>query len=222
MLVIAAILFFLTHLGVSATPLRGVLVKALGDGAYLAAYSLVSVTSLGFLIYAYGSASHTDFLWPPTPTAFALTKVLMAVAFLLLTLGLLTKNPTAVGQQDAVRLPLNGVFAIVRHPVQWAILLWAIAHLMSNGDIASIILCGTIALVSTLGMVAMDRKKRAQPEPEWQAFFKKTSFFPFVAIAARRNSLSFRDINWFAVAGGLAAYVGVYALHGWIAGVPLV
>jgi len=69
-LALAGVLFIGAHLGVSSTPLRASLVRAVGDRAYLGLYSLLAAVTLGFLIFAYGRASHADFLWLPTPALF--------------------------------------------------------------------------------------------------------------------------------------------------------
>ncbi len=221
LLVIAAIVFLGTHLGVSSTPLRGVLVRVLGEGPYLGLYSLMAVVTLGFMIYAYAAVPHNEFIWYPSRVLYSAAMVLMLLASVLLAMGLMSKNPTSVGMKPAVEQDVAGIFRITRHPVQWAFLLWAIAHLLANGDTATIILAGTIGLLSALGMVAIDAKRRHREDPAWQSFYTTTSAVPFVALITGRATLSLRDINWVAFGAGLALYTALYLLHGWIAGVPL-
>lgn len=218
----AALAFIATHLGVSSTPLRGKLVTALGEGPYLGLYSLVAAITLGLMIYAYAGVPHHDYLWHPSAALHATAKVLMVVASVLLMMGLLSRNPTAVGMASAVKGDLAGIFRITRHPVQWAFLLWAAAHILANGDVATLILAGSIALVSGLGMFAMDARRRRSDDPDWEAFYRSTSATPFVALVTGKASLSLRDINWVGLGAGLALYAAFYFLHGWIAGVPLV
>ncbi|MDO8860321.1 NnrU family protein [Haliea sp. E1-2-M8] len=221
LLAIAALAFLATHLGVSGTPLRGVLVNSLGEGLYQGLYSLVAVVTLGLMIYAYALVPHHDYLWHPSRGLHLLAAALMLVSSVLLAMGLLSKNPTSVGMASAVRQEIAGIFRITRHPVQWAFLLWAIAHVLANGDVATLILAGTIGLVSGLGMLAIDARRRRAPDTDWQAFYQSTSMIPFAALIAGRARLALGDLNWVAFAAGLALYAAFYLLHGWIAGVPL-
>lgn len=221
LLAIAALAFLATHLGISSTPLRGVLVTSMGEGAYQGLYSLVAVVTLGLMIYAYASVPHHDYLWHPSRGLHLAASGLMLVSSVLLAMGLLSKNPTSVGMASAVRQETAGIFRITRHPVQWAFLLWAIAHGLANGDVATLILAGTIGLVSGLGMLAIDARRRRGADADWQAFYQTTSAIPFAAVASGRARLALGDLNWVAFAAGLALYAAFYWFHGTIAGVPL-
>jgi uncharacterized membrane protein len=66
----AAAIWLVTHLGISSTPLRGVLVNTIGQGAYLGLYSLVAAGSLGYLIWVYTSVPSFDYLWLPNPDLY--------------------------------------------------------------------------------------------------------------------------------------------------------
>lgn len=220
-LIIGALAFLVTHLGVSSTPLRAALVGKLGLGPYLGLYSVVSAGTLGLLIYGYIGAPHTDFLWLPGKVSFAVAKVIMPFALIFLLSGLMSRNPTSVGQDAAVRGELSGIFRIVRHPVQWGFALWAIAHLVANPDLASLVFFGTFVLVSMVGMAGMDAKRRSREEPEWQEFYATTSYFPLFALASGRTRLGLADLNWMAISIGVILYVLVYAFHDWVSGVAL-
>lgn len=222
LLITGALAFLITHLGVSSTPLRGMLVSAVGEGAYLGIYSLLAAGTLGLLIYGYASVPHYDFLWVPGIAALGLAKAVMPVALILVMSGLLSRNPTSVGMDNAVKGELAGIFRIVRHPLQWGILLWSLSHIVANGDVASLVFFGAFALLSAVGMLAIDAKRRHRPEPEWQQFYATTSWFPFVALVTGRTRLRLADINWIAVAAGLVLYVLLFLFHGQIAGVALV
>jgi len=221
LLAIAALAFLATHIGISSTPLRGVLFSSLGERTYQGLYSLVAVATLGLMIYAYGSVSHHDYIWHPSRGLHLAASGLMLVSSVLLAMGLLSKNPTSVGMGSAVRQEIAGIFRITRHPVQWAFLLWAIAHVLANGDVATLILAGTIGLVSGFGMLAIDARRRRDADADWQAFYQTTSLIPFAALLAGRTRLALGDLNWLAFAAGLGLYAAFYWLHGWIAGVPL-
>ncbi|HKI75553.1 MAG TPA: NnrU family protein [Pseudomonadales bacterium] len=220
-LLVASILFLVTHLGISSTPLRGMLMNGLGESSYLAIYSFLAAVTIGVLIYAYSHISHGMFLWMPGIPEHAFAKALMPFAFILLVGGLMAKNPTAVRADAAINEPLDGMLKIVRHPVQWAILIWAVGHIVANGDKASIVFFGSFAILSSVGMIAMDAKRRHRPEPEWQSFYASTSYWPFAALISGRTSLKSGDINWLAVGIAIVLFVVVYIFHKWIAGVAL-
>lgn len=221
LLLLASVLFFGTHLGVSSTPLRGSLVSRVGERGYLGIYSLLAAVTLGFMIYAYTHVSHANFIWLPNIAEHAFTKTLMPFAFILLVSGFAAKNPTAVMGDAALEAPLAGIFKITRHPVQWAILLWALGHLVSNGDMASITFFGTFALLSAFGMAAIDARRRFREEPAWQEFYDVTSTIPFMAMARGKNSLTLAELDWVSVGVAIVLFVLVYIFHKDIAGVAL-
>jgi uncharacterized membrane protein len=52
-LILAGALFLIAHLGISSTPLRGVLVRTIGENPYRGAYSILAVVTLVYLILTY-------------------------------------------------------------------------------------------------------------------------------------------------------------------------
>ena len=214
----ACLAFLLTHLGVSSSPLRKLLVSVLGENGYLVTYSIVAFITLGMMIYAYSGVVHTDFLWLPGAIAYKVSKVIMLLAVILLVMGAMTRNPTQVKMERAINDEFKGVLKITRHPIQWSIILYSVAHLIANGDQASIVFFGTLGLVSLLGTFAIDAKKRARYEPEWPRFFATTSSIPFVALLTGRTRLRGGDINYLALGVGVALYAVIYWLHDMVSG----
>ena len=98
----------------------------------------------------------------------------MFFAIVLLVLGTMIRNPTSMVWPDAINDEYRGVIKIMRYPIQWSIMLYAIAHLIANADKASIVLFGTLGLVALLCTFAMDAKKRALNDPKWQSFLDST------------------------------------------------
>jgi uncharacterized membrane protein len=195
-LALAGALFIGAHLGVSSTPLRALLVRTIGDRAYLGFYSLLAAATLGFLIFAYGRASHADFIWLPTPALRAVPFVLMPIAFTFLLGGFMTRNPTAIGQEAAVKQVGQGagLLRITRHPFQWSVVLWAIGHIVANGDVASLLFFGSLGTLSLWGSFLIDAKKARTMGADWNAFAAATSNVPFLAIAQSRNALVPREL----------------------------
>ena len=210
--------FIVSHLGMSGSPLRSVLQERLGADGYLGAYSVVSFAALGLMIYGYGQISQADMIWYATPSLIKVTKVVILVALVLIVMGLMTANPTAVKAEAALEKEITGMLKITRHPVQWGLLLFAIAHLIVNGDVASLWLFGTLATLSFVGMFSMDARRRKEIDPRWQSFMAQTSMLPFAAVVAGRQKLSAADIAWMGLAAGLALYALIYFFHDWVSG----
>ncbi|MEQ8859502.1 MAG: NnrU family protein [Pseudomonadales bacterium] len=225
LMLVAAVLFLGTHLGISSTTLRGRLVAVLGEGGYLFAYSLIALMTLGYLIWIYGALPRYDYFWHPDPLLYDVPKVVMPVAMILLLGGFLTRNPTAVGMEGSLRgadpdTLTRGMTRITRHPLQWAVVLWALSHLAANGDRVSVVFFGTFLVLGLAGGLLIDRKKAARLGADWVAFERVTSNVPFAAILSGRNRLApLEQIGPIVV--GLVGYGIVYWAHPWIAGVRI-
>jgi uncharacterized membrane protein len=225
LMLLASVLFLGTHLGISSTPLRSRLVVMLGERGYLGAYSLVAALTLVYLIWIYGALPRYEYFWLPSPGLYLVPKIVMPVAAILLVGGFMVRNPTTVGMEGSLRgadpdTLTRGLTRITRHPFQWAVVLWAAAHLVANGDRVSVVFFGTFLVLGLAGGLVIDRKKAASLGPDWQPFARVTSNVPFAAIVAGRNRLVAKELIA-PVLAGLAAYVALYVAHPWIAGVRL-
>lgn len=225
-MVIAGALLLGTHLGVSSSGLRGRLVAMLGEKGYLGLYSLVSLATLGYLIWLYGELPRYDYIWAPRPALYIAAQIIMPFSFLLALGGFLVKNPTNVGMEGLLRDSKDpdfarGVTRITRHPFQWGVVLWAIAHLLANGDTVSVTFFGTFLLLSGLGSVLIDRKKALVLGSDWQAYAARTSNLPFLAIAQGRNRLVVAEL-WQPALIALVVYGLALWGHQWLSGVRII
>jgi uncharacterized membrane protein len=100
---------------------------------------------------------------------------------------------------------------ITRHPIMWGIMLWAIAHILARGDLKSLVFFGGFLMLAAVGTLAMDWRKKANPD--WPRFAGVTSHVPFVAIAQGRNRIDWRELGWLRPALGLAAFFLVLLFH---------
>jgi uncharacterized membrane protein len=213
---LATVIWLGTHLGVSSTPLRRIIVGAIGEKFYLALYSLLATAALVYLIWVYTDVPRFDYLWLPNPDLYWVTKLTMPVAFMLLVGGFMVTNPTNVGMriddpEHAADLA-QGVTRITRHPLQWAIIIWAIGHVVASGDTVSVIFFCGFLILSLAGSVLMDAKKAATLGPGWTAYAGVTSNVPFGAIFSGRNRLVFSELL-LPIAVGLVVYVLAYYFH---------
>lgn len=218
MLALATVVFLATHY-VSSTPLRAGLVGALGDKAYLGLYTTVSLVALGWMIWAYSKAPFERLWWGDEFKAWAVA--LMPVSLVLLACGLLTRNPSAVRQEGLLRSmgDARGILRVTRHPIQWAIALWALLHLIARGDAASAIFFGGLAILSISGSLLIDSRKNRMIGAEWQRFAATTSNVPFAAIIRGRNQFRMEEIGWWKILAGLALYFVLLFVHAHLFGV---
>lgn len=224
-MLLASVLFLGTHLGISSTALRDRMVAALGERGYLIVYSLVAFATLGYLIWMYSALPRYDYFWLPSPELYMVPKIVMPVASILLFGGFMARNPTVVGMEDTLRQREGGDFArgltrITRHPFQWAVVLWAAAHLAANGDRVSVVFFGTFLVLGLAGSRLIDRKKAKKLGDDWTPYANATSNVPFGAILSGRNRLVLRELIA-PVLVGLVGYVLLYLGHPWLAGVRI-
>ena len=206
-LALATAAFLATHF-VSNTPLRPKLVGALGEWPYRGAYSVVALATLVWMVWAYATAPH-EHLWqgPRTPPYVA-----MPLAFVLIACGY-WRNPTIVGAERLLKSeePARGIIRVTRHPIMWAVMLWAAAHIWARGDLKAVVFFGGFLVLAALGTLLSDSRKRSNPD--WPRFAAVTSHVPFVAILQGRNRIAWREIGWLRPLIGLAVYFGVLAIH---------
>jgi uncharacterized membrane protein len=218
-LVLAALFWIALHAGL-AGPARPTLARRLGENGFRGLFSALSLVGLVWLGWAYRAAPGVP-LWGPIPGARVVALALMLAAFVLLVLGATGDNPTspAIDALDKQHLPVKGVTRITRHPMLWAFALWAAAHLLVNGDAASLLLFGAILVTALNGMVSIDRKRRRALGPAWDDFERHTSRVPFAAILAGRNELRWSEIAPLRLAAGVALFAAALWLHPLVLGV---
>jgi uncharacterized membrane protein len=214
-LIVATLVFIGIHV-VPSTPLRAKAVRAMGERGYLGLFSLASLAGLIWMAQAY---SHAPFeaLWPGLRLA---PVAVLPIAFMLLACGVLSSNPALLGQ--AVRLKredaARGIVRITRHPIMWAIMLWAAAHLLAIGSLQAVVFFGGLLVLAAAGTTLQDARKAARLGEDWKRFAALTSNLPFLAIAQRRNRIVWREIGWAQPAVGLAAFALVLGFHAWLFG----
>ncbi|HEV7267459.1 MAG TPA: NnrU family protein [Falsiroseomonas sp.] len=207
--------FLLSHMLPARPRLRRPLIAALGERGYVAAYSLVSVLVLAWLIVAAGRAPFVP-LWGWAAWQAWVPNLAMPLACVLLALGLGIPNPFSIGgaQNDRFDPARPGVLALTRHPVLLAIVLWAASHVPPNGDLATATLFGAFAAMGLLGMRALDaRRRRSWGEPRWRAMARGTGRLRIALPAVATPGLALR------VAAGLCGWLLLLVLHPIVIGV---
>jgi len=199
-----------------STPLRALAVRTIGERAWLGLFGLASLAGLAWMVSAYSRAPF-EALWP----GLRLVPVtLLPIALVLLACGLLSRNPTVIGQAASLKHedPARGIIRVTRHPVMWAVMLWAGAHLLAIGSLQAVVFYGGLLLLAAVGTTLQDARKAKTLGEDWQRFAARTSNLPFGAILQGRNRLSWREIGWWRPAAGLALFALLLSLHPWLFG----
>ena len=217
----AAAFFFVAIHIVPSSVLRAQLVGAIGEGAYRGLFSALSAAGLGWLIWAYAEAPAGGAVyWDLGAVGRYIALVLVALAWILLVATFTTRNPTTRVAKEGAQTDPNtqGIVRVTRHPLFWGLALWGIAHLINNGDPASIILFASLTLLALVGGVLIDLKKKNAFGADWARVAAVNSNLPFAGILAGRNRFVLGEIGWWRVGLGLALYALFLHLHVWLFG----
>lgn len=138
--------------------------------------SLAMVLGLVLMVVGYRAADGA-FFWGRSPMMVGINNLLVLVAIYMF---------AAAGMKTALARKM-------RHPMLWATVLWAVAHLLVNGDTPSFVLFGSMAVWALLSMALINR---AGP------------WVPPVAKPAKFEAM--------ALVGAVLVYGAVAGLHTWL------
>ena len=223
-LIAAALFFVLLHLLVSGTRVRDAIAGRIGQGPYMGLFSLASVAGLVWLGFAFAWSRAEPWnvaYWNLTPASGQIQLGLQLLALLLIVPGLTTPNPTSVRQEGALDRPdvVKGMLRITRHPFLWGVAIWALGHLLVNGDRASIVLFGAMFALAVFGTSSIDAKRKRALGPTWDAFAGQTSNVPFGAILSGRQTLSLGEVGWWRIALAVVIWAALAWGHAYLFGV---
>lgn len=146
-LLIGIFLFLGAHsVRIWADPWRERMLERLGDARWKGLYALTSAIGLGLLIWGFGLTRQEPVqLWIPPNGMRHLASVLMLGSFVLLA---------------AAYVPGNRIKARLRHPMVLSVKLWALAHLLANGNLAHGVLFGAFLVWAVLNFRAARQRDR--------------------------------------------------------------
>lgn len=212
-LALATAAFVGSHLLMSH-PWRLPLVQNLGEARFTLLYSAVAFVTLVWMILAWRGVDESFPMWIAPDWAFWAASGTTLIASVLL-VGSLAKNP-AFPHPEAKRPPIRaatGVFAVTRHPMMWAFMLWALAHIAVWGSPRNLIVAGGILVLALVGSLGQDRKKRRDLGPSWLEWEARTSWLPFTALVAGRARWRDAGPGWIALGGGLVFWLAITWFH---------
>lgn len=223
-LLAAAAFFVLLHLLVSGTRMRDALTGRIGQGPYMGLFSLASVAGLVWLGFAFGQTRGTAdnvVYWTVGDASRQVQLGLQLLAMLLIVPGLTTPNPTSVRQEGVLEKAdaVKGMLRITRHPFLWGVAVWAIGHLVVNGERASIVLFGSMLLLALFGTASIDAKRKRALGAVYDTFTGQTSNVPFAAILSGRQKLNLGEIGVWRLVAAVAVWAALAWGHPYIFGV---
>ena len=222
-LLIALGLFLAVHVALAEQPLRGALVRALGETPFLWAYGALAILQLLWIGRALDAAPEIAY-WQPPPWARVVPLLVMPVALLLLVCGFSQNNPTAtMAPARAARREVVGVLAVTRHPVMWGLGLWSLSHLAVVADSAQALRFLCFAILALGFLPRIEAKQRAKwGAAAWADFAGRSSNLPFLALLQGRARLRWREIGRVRIAATLALTAAlILGGHERMTGVPV-
>jgi uncharacterized membrane protein len=212
-LALATLAFVGSHLAMSH-PLRVRLLGLLGEQLFLLLYSAVALVTLGWMILAWRAVRNSfplriapSWAWPVASGVILVACILLAGAFF--------RNPAFPhpgATPKAVR-PASGVFAVTRHPMNSAFILWALTHIALWGSPRNLIVAGGILVLALLGSIGQDGKKLDVLGEPWRQWMDRTSFVPFAALLSGRARWRALGEAWPALLIGLLLWLAITWLH---------
>ncbi|ACP24772.1 probable NnrU protein [Sinorhizobium fredii NGR234] len=180
---LALLVFLLLHSIPAMPAIRERLIARLGRATYFSLYSIVSILVLGWVFYA---ALNVDYipLWDPTAWQAWVTLIAAPTGVFLVLAGLFSVNPLSASIRQGA-MP-GAVVAITRHPVLWGFAIWALGHLVANGDLRSLILFGGFALFALASIPMLEKRARRRLGEKWSQEAAATSILPFAAVLTGR------------------------------------
>lgn len=143
-LILGLAVFLATHVFVSFREARASVIEWLGLPLYRGLFAIVSLAGLALIIWGYAQYRAYDLIQLWSPPAFmrhiTVGLVLFAAIFVV-----------------AAFVPSH-IRTRLKHPMLAAVKTWALAHLLSNGDLGSILLFGTFLAWGVYARIAAKRR----------------------------------------------------------------
>jgi uncharacterized membrane protein len=186
-LILGIILFLGTHTLSAFRDARAGLIARVGEGPFKIGYSVAA--AIGLVLIAWGfhryRAEGWVQVWYPPEGMRHLTILLMWFAFVAL---------ASIGRRP------SRIRGWLRHPMLVAVKIWALAHLLANGDLGGMVLFGAFLAWAVFDRIAVKRRGDAGA--------------PRIAAFTRADAV--------ALGAGTVAFVAMILLHPYLIGVPVI
>lgn len=151
LLIVGLAIFFAPHLLPTAPAVRDGWRTRLGDNTYKMASSIISLIGFAIIVLGYHKMQlhpgKNPVLYDPQEWMRHITLVLMLPSLILLVSAYIPSR----------------IRTAVKHPMLAAVKLWAFAHLLSNGDVASLLLFGSFLAYGVYDRISVKKRGALGP-----------------------------------------------------------
>ena len=146
-LILGLVLFLGVHsIRIVADGWRTATIDRVGEKPWKGLFALASLASFALIVWGFGLARRSPvFLWEAQIGMRHLAGALMLVSFILLM---------------ATYVPRNAIKAKLHHPMVLAVKVWAVAHLLANGNLADVVLFGALLAWAVFSFRAARQRDR--------------------------------------------------------------
>lgn len=187
LLFVGLIVFIGGHSVSTRRDFRAALIARIGEGAYKALYSVVALAGIALIAYGFARYRQTGWIdvWYPPAATRHIAVALMWPAVILVVAAYIRGR----------------IYLTLKHPMLAGVKLWALAHLLANGDLGSIVLFGGILAWAVYDRISLKHRT--------------DSGGPQIPVGGISNDL-------IAVAVGTIAYLALaFVFHPAVIGVPV-
>ena len=189
LILIAGLLLFLgVHTLTTMRGPRARMIARLGESGYKILYVLVSFAGLALIVWGFSIYRATGWInvWYPPVAMRHLVLALKPLAAVFVVASYIRGR----------------IYTTVKHPMLAGVKLWALLHLLANGDLGSIILFGSILAWAVYDRISLKRREDSGAPP--------------IPVGGVANDL-------IAVAVGVVVYAALaFAFHPLVIGVPVI
>jgi uncharacterized membrane protein len=186
-LVVGLVVFIGAHVFVTLRAPRAAVIARIGEWPYKGVIALVSLAGLILIGYGFGQYRATGWIdvWSPPRWTYYVTQLLMWPATICVVAAYIRGN----------------IWRTLKHPMLVGVKTWAVAHLISNGDLGSIVLFGSFLAWAVYDRITL--KRRSDPGA------------PPIPAGGRRR-------DWIAIAVGTVLYLALgLVFHPIVVGIPV-
>jgi uncharacterized membrane protein len=146
-LVLGLLIFIGPHVFVAMRDQRAALIARLGEVSYKALFGVLSVIGIILIGYGFGRYRATGWIdvWYPPRWTYYITQLLMWPACIFVVAAYIRGN----------------IWRQLKHPMLVGVKTWAVAHLISNGDLGSILLFGSFLLWAGFDRITLKHRTDA-------------------------------------------------------------
>ena len=143
-LIVGLAVFLATHVFVSFREARASVIERVGLSLYRTLFAIVSLVGLALIIWGYAQYRAHDLIQLWSPPAF-MRHITIGLVFFAVVFVVAAFFPSHIKTR-------------LKHPMLAGVKTWALAHLLSNGDLGSVLLFGTFLAWGIYARIAAKRR----------------------------------------------------------------